>query len=118
VARGRELVQAVQAEEGLDERLWVVVTNPRGQLVLTDPAERFVEKVEFGDEVVEKLYPAGRESLVSIDPARSFGIPTVRGIRTENVVELFRAGESLGAIADAFDMEVAEVEAALRYEAA
>lgn len=115
---GRELVQAIQTEERLDERLWVVVTDPRGQLVLADPAERFIEKVDFGDEVAEKLYPSGRQSPVSIDPARSFGIPTVRGIRTENVVELFRAGESLGAIADAFDLDVADVEAALRYEAA
>ena len=40
------------------------------------------------------------------------------GIRTENVVELFRAGESVGVISEAFDLEVHEVEAALRFESA
>jgi uncharacterized protein (DUF433 family) len=115
---GKELVRAIQAEVGVDERLWVVITGPEGQLVLSDPAARFVEKVEFDDEIAQRLYPVGRDSLVSIDPLKSFGIPTVRGIRTENISELFRAGESVGAIAEAFDLGVTEVEAALRFEAA
>lgn len=116
---GKELVREIQVREELDERLWVVVTDPHSdQLVLADRAERFVRKVEFDGQIAHRIYPAGRSSLVSIDPEKSFGIPTVRGIRTENVIELFRAGESVGAIGDAFELDTAEVEAALRFETA
>lgn len=113
---GRELVRQVQVDSGLDEALWVVESGPStGQLVLSPEAERFFERVEF-DGYAERIFPMGRRSPVTIDPMRSFGIPTVRGIRTENVVELFRAGESIPAIADAFDLETTDVEAALRFE--
>jgi uncharacterized protein (DUF433 family) len=116
---GRDLVREIQDEQGLDPSLWVVVSDPKGQLTLAPEAERFFDRVEFdAADVARRMYPAGRESLVTIDPKKSFGIPTVRGVRTENVVELFRSGESVGAIADAFDLEIVEVEAALRFEAA
>jgi uncharacterized protein (DUF433 family) len=115
---GKDLVQRVQTEEGIDEAYWVVISDESGQLVLAPHAERFVEKIEFDGNIARRMFPAGKASLVLIDPEKSFGIPTVNGIRTENIVELFRAGESVGAIADAFKLQVPEVEAALRFEAA
>jgi len=114
---GRQLVLEIQQANDLDPKVWVVATGKdEGQLVLTDRAERFFERVEFDEDAARRIRPAGRDSPVTIDPEKSFGIPTVRGIRTENVVELFRAGESVGAIAEAFDLEPDEVEAALRFE--
>jgi len=115
----RQLVLELQEAHNLDPRVCVVATGPHeGQLVLTDQANQFVEKVEFDDDAARRIRPAGPDSPVTIDPEKSFGIPTIRGIRTENVVELFQAGESIGAIAEAFDLEPHEVEAALRFESA
>ena len=53
---------------------------------------------------------------VVIDPLRQFGEPVVRGLRTEIVADQYRAGESIAAIADIYELPVALVEAALRYE--
>jgi uncharacterized protein (DUF433 family) len=39
-------------------------------------------------------------------------------VRTENLFELFQAGESLEAIAETFELEPREVEAAVRFESA
>ena len=42
------------------------------------------------------------EQPVYVDPRHSFGIPTVRGIRTEVLTELSLAGEPRSAIVDIY----------------
>lgn len=89
-----------------------------GQLVLSPVAESFFQKVEFDpvDSVASRLYPVGRTSPVVIDPRRAWGEPTVSGIRTDNLYELWLAGDDPGRIADAFDLSSDQVQAALRFE--
>jgi uncharacterized protein (DUF433 family) len=113
----RELVLAVQEETGLDRELSMVVLRS-GQLVLAPGAAAFVEKVEFapGDGPAVRLFPDDRGSPVAIDPLRAFGAPAIRGVRTENLYDLFAAGDSVAAIARGYDLDVSEVEAAIRYE--
>jgi uncharacterized protein (DUF433 family) len=57
-------------------------------------------------------------ALVSIDPAVSFGHPTVRGtgIRTRTVYYRWLAGETWGHIAQDFDIGLDDVVAAVHYE--
>jgi uncharacterized protein (DUF433 family) len=117
----RELLLRLQEEAGLGRRLAPLVVLRNDQFVLADPAESFLEKVDFGSDktgAVERLYPLDKNQPVVIDPLRSFGAPSVRGIRTENLFELFQAGESLEAIAEVFDLEPHDVEAAVRFESA
>ena len=114
----RELLLRLQEEAGLGRRLAPLVVVRNNQLVLSGPAESFIGKVDFasGDGAVERLYPLDKNQPVVIDPLRSFGAPSVRGIRTENLYELFQADESVDAIAAAYDLEPADVEAAIRFE--
>jgi uncharacterized protein (DUF433 family) len=95
--------------------------RPRdGQLVLAPKAREFFEKVEFapaasGGEAL-RMFPDKTASQVVIDPLRQFGSPVVRSTRTENLYELFRAGDSVASIARGYRLSVADVEAAIRYE--
>ncbi|WP_322753807.1 DUF433 domain-containing protein [Frankia sp. Cas3] len=113
----RELVREIQDETGIDRELAMVVVR-NGQLILAPGAAAFVEKVEFApaDREALRIYPDDKASPVLIDPLRNFGAPVVHGIRTENLYDLFAGGDSIADIADGFDISVADVEAAIRYE--
>lgn len=112
---GRELVLKVQESVGLDRDLQLVVIR-NDQIVLTDPAVSFFEAVEFDDDVVRRLRPVSTISEVVVDPLRQFGEPVVRSVRTEIIAEQVRAGESIDAIAEIYELERKLVEAAVRYE--
>lgn len=116
----RELLLRLQEEHHLGRRLAPLVVLRNSQYVLAEPAQSFVEKADFGGDsgAVVRLYPLDKRQPVVIDPELSFGAPSVRGIRTENLFELFTAGESLEAIAHAYDIEPSDVEAAVRFESA
>lgn len=116
VGEGRELVVALQDELGLERGLHMWVERS-GQLLLAPPAAAFYEKVEFDEEAAARLRPDGKDSPVVIDPRRSFGIPVVRGVRTEVIFELFETGEPMEALAEIYDLDLAWVEAAVRFEA-
>ena len=48
-----------------------------------------------------------------MDPQRSFGQPSVR---TDVLAEDYRAGESIESLADLYDLELMQVDQAIRYE--
>lgn len=112
---GRELVQVVQREVGLDRGLQLVVVRD-GQLVLSEAAHRFSAAVEYGQEVVQSLRPNARTPQVVMDPRRSFGQPAVRNVRTESLAEDFRAGTTPEELSDLYDLDRDQVDAAIRFE--
>lgn len=119
VSENHELLLEIQEETDLERPLFMVVSKG-GQLQLTDPVKSFLQKVEFeaDAEGASRFRPAGRDSAVAIDPQLSFGIPQVHGIRTETIVELFRAKEPIELIAEGFELSIADVEEAIRFELA
>lgn len=119
VAGNRELVLHAQEEAGLDAEFWLVVGIASGQTIYTPATEGFLDRVEFsdvGDLEALRIYPAGKGSPVVVDPERSFGVPTVRGIRTDVLAELVDAGDPVDAIAEDYDLPIAELKAAIAYE--
>jgi uncharacterized protein (DUF433 family) len=118
---GRELVRRVQEEVKLDRPLALVVVRT-GQSVLewSVPAENFRRSVVWTgkDEDAEPraLHPVRDLTEVVIDPLRGFGEPVVRGVRTEIIGELVRAGDSPDMIAELYDLPRPQVDAAVRYE--
>ena len=56
--------------------------------------------------------------LLAINPQIAFGRPVVerRAIKTSIIAERFNAGESVSELAEDYDLEVFEVEEAIRYE--
>jgi uncharacterized protein (DUF433 family) len=114
---GKELVLELQLKNEIPRSIAIVISS--GQTIaLADEAMRFFKKVEFdsqgGD--VRRIHPAGKASPVVIDPLVRFGRPSVQGVATERLWELFDAGESIDEISDGYDMTAELVAAAVSYE--
>lgn len=112
---GRELVRVVQEKVGLERQLRLVVVR-NGQLVLAETAERFRSAAEYDDGQVIRLCPDARTPAVMLDPARSFGQPAIRNVKTEVLAEDYRAGTSREELADLYDLDPAQVDEAIRFE--
>jgi uncharacterized protein (DUF433 family) len=113
----KELVLRLQEETGLDEDL--VLVRPLGnQLQWAAPVLSFLRQVEFDTQgVAWRFRPLGKESPVVIDPEVSFGIPQVRGVRTESIEESFAETGDIKQVADEWQLTEDEVVAALQWEA-
>jgi len=119
VAAGKKLAYKIQQDDGLNQRSWMVVTEPDGQLGLSTIAESFLSEVVFaneGDRVAIQISPDGPKSPVAIRPDVAFGSPSVAGIRTENLAELVEAGEDIDVVATDFGIAESDLRAALAYE--
>lgn len=115
---GKELVLEVQERNDLPAAIAIVIRSGQ-QLLLADDANRFFKKIEFdppdqGD--VRRIHPAGPASPIVIDPLVRFGRPSVAGVSTERLWELFDAGESIDEIAVGYDLPGEDVRAAIAYE--
>ena len=114
----RELVLRVQEELALTSSLAFVVRS--GQTIaVADNANRFFKKIEFnpgenGEAI--RVRPAGATSPVTTDPEISFGEPTVEGVATSRLWELFDAGESVEGLADGYELAVPTIGAGIAYE--
>lgn len=115
---GKDLVLRVQESVGLDKALVLVVVRS-GQLSLSEPAHQFVQSVEYGegtDRIVQRIHPLSGNTAVVVDPPRQFGEPVVRSVPTAVIAELFDAGDSMESIAELYELDRDDVEAAVRYE--
>src|SRR4051812_864095 len=91
----------------------------RGRNALNFTAQRFFKKVEFdppGQGEARRLRPAGMASPVVIDPLVRFGRPSVLGVATDRLWELFDAGEPIEQIANGYEMPAEQIAAAIAYE--
>ena len=117
----RELVLEMQKSLQIPEGLWMVVGTR--QLMLSAVAETFCARVQFDaatEEAIRYVVMRAPEP-VYVNPRVSFGIPTVRSVRTEVIAELYLAGEPRSAIIDIYrDHGVTEqdVETAVEFETA
>lgn len=113
----QELVLELQEKNDLPSPMAIVIASGQTIALATD-ARRFFKKVVFdplgGD--AQRLHPAGAASPVLIDPMVRFGKPTVSGVATERLWELFDAGEDIEEIVDGSELGEAEVRAAIAYE--
>jgi uncharacterized protein (DUF433 family) len=97
-----------------------------GQAAMPEILGAYLERIEW-DLVVglpRRIFPLTRAEqldspkILAIDPRIAFGRPIVerKAIKTSVIAERFRAGESIADLAEDYDLEVFEVEEALRYE--
>jgi uncharacterized protein (DUF433 family) len=87
--------------------------------------EAYLERIDWNlAGMPDRMYPLTRPEtldspkILTIDPRIAFGRPIVKrnAIKTSAIAERFRAGESISDLAEDYDLEVFEVEEALRYE--
>lgn len=79
----------------------------------------YLETLDYGHDIARRWWPLGRGTPVVVDPDYGFGFPVIAGsgIRTEIILERFRAGDLHSVIAEDFNITPAEVERALQFEA-
>lgn len=115
---GKELILELQEKNDLPQSIALVISS--GQtILLADEAKRFFRKIEFDPPQqghARRLQPAGAASPVVIDPLVRFGRPSVQGVATERLWELFDAGESIEEIAQGYEVPTEMVRAAVAYE--
>jgi uncharacterized protein (DUF433 family) len=96
-----------------------------GQAAMPEILGAYLKRIEWNVKGLPlRIFPLTRPEqldspkILAIDPKIAFGRPVVhrRAITTSVIAERFRAGESSAALADDYDLEVFEVEEALRYE--
>jgi uncharacterized protein (DUF433 family)/DNA-binding transcriptional MerR regulator len=100
------------AEGKLDS--WVSA-DQGGQLVWKEIVTKLRE-FEYEDGRVLRWRFDGPKSPIVIDPRISFGAPTIRGGATWVIKGRYNAGENDKDIAEDFDIEVADVKKALKFE--
>ena len=85
-------------------------------------ARSFFRNVEYDAGWAARYWPLGREGRIVLDPARSFGQPidAETGVPTGVLFAAVHAGQGQSdvLVADWFEIPIAAVEAAVRYEAA
>jgi len=119
IGEGRRLLLEIQESVGLPNEFSAVYEAKTGQLILDPRATEFLERVEFAETgrlEAERIYPAGRESPVVMDPSIASATPSVRGIRTEVLAEQADADMPIEAIAADFGLPSEMVRAAVAYE--
>ena len=99
------------------------VSKGGGQMVLKEIIEQYLQRIERDpDGLPEKLYPFSRTGepddpkLIMIDPQISFGRPVLsaRSIPIENIVERYKAGESIRELAKDYECARTDIEEAIR----
>jgi uncharacterized protein (DUF433 family) len=113
--QGRELLLRIQDEVHLAPALHLVVAR-NDQLVLAEPAREFSRSAEYDGGVVVRLRPRPSISGVVVDPERLSGEPSVRGVPTSVLAELFHAGDGIDQLADWYELGRGQIEEALRFE--
>lgn len=68
------------------------------------------------DGAAGSIQPDLRTPFVVMDPARTFGQPAVRNVRTEILAGDFKAGSSRDELADLYELTLDQVDEALRFE--
>lgn len=125
IGPGRRLLLDAQAHTKLDPDLWSAYEPASGQVLLTAPAQSFLNVVVFDDvkdidvkdiTVARRLRPAGPGSPVVIDPDLRGGLASVKGIATSVIDELVGAGDSVEGVSEDFGLELDLTIAALDYE--
>jgi uncharacterized protein (DUF433 family) len=115
----RQLVLSMQQELELEDELKLLIRLPGGQLQWAAPMRAFLDKVQFDAEgIAKRMRPLGGTSPVVIDPDVAFGIPQVKGIRTEAIAERYAEDGSLERAAHDWQLSVEDIEAALQWELA
>lgn len=97
----------------------VEVGRKKRELAWKEILEPFLTNLDYNAEgLATRWWPMGRDIPVMVDPSYGFGLPVVStsGVRTEIIVERFRAGEDSREIAEDFGIQPSDVENALRFE--
>jgi uncharacterized protein (DUF433 family) len=91
----------------------ILDAKPSLQYNLKEIIEGFLKKIDFGtgSQIAQRLYPAGKDSSVVVDPEHQFGQPIIKGtnILAGSLYALYQSGEKVEFIASLYGLQSQEV---------
>ena len=106
------------ATEHDEEELSGLTVVRTGQREFAEVVRDYLRRITYGNDgwASQVRLPTYRRAEVVVDPRRAFGMPFVvhGGARVEDLVDRFKAGDTLAEIADDFDVPALEVEDVVR----
>lgn len=115
---GAELFFRFMKREREDELIALLNISRKGQVVFDEIVDRYLIRVDWApDSYAERLWPAGRDERIVVDPHRGFGQPILatRGVRVEDVADRLGAGDTPTSVARDFGLSKADLAAAERF---
>ena len=84
---------------------------------LPKSAVQIMDQLDYDNGFASRWLPLGKDGALALDPQRAGGQPAIKGrrLRVVDISDTFAGGESIQEIAYNFDIDTAQVEAALRY---
>ncbi len=84
----------------------------------TEFLDPFLRTLDYTNDLASRWWPMGKQGPIMVDPAFGYGLPVIAGsgVRTEIILERFRAGDLEQQIAEDFNLKPVEVERALQFE--
>lgn len=113
---GAEVLYDYASQE--DDDLLELTVVRTGQKQFSDLIREYLRRVRYGDDgwVAELELPTYEQARVVVNPRRAFGFPLLvrGGARVEDLVDRFKAGDSVAEIADDFAVPAPDVEDVIR----
>lgn len=116
---GKRIFATAEAETSLGTAPTRYVAELRtAQLVIEKAVRPFFRQLDLKQDEIVRYWPLGRTSRIVLDPKRSFGqsIDSQTGVPTEALFRAVAAGESIATVARWYEVPVAAVRSAVRYE--
>jgi uncharacterized protein (DUF433 family) len=114
---GAELLFDYASERSESDLLELVVVRT-GQKQFSELVRDYLRRITYGDDgwAAQLRLPTYGRADVVVDPHVAFGLPVVvqGSARVEDLVDRFLAGDTIGDIADDFDVPVDQVEDVIR----
>ncbi len=95
----------------------IIVSLDGTNQITSNLITHFYEKVDFVDDLAERLWPLGKKNDIVCDPKRQFGYPTISGTRIypDTIYDLYKNGESKKFIAESYDLTIRQINNAIRF---
>lgn len=109
----------VELSRGQGEEVLIELFG-HGQIAIKEALADYLEQLEFGpDQYARRWNPRGAKAPIVVDPELALGQPVVRGTATETAVlyRMFEGGEDIDRIAWAYELDQADVEKVIEFEA-
>lgn len=106
------------------QKLWIYIkdalvsTDGRKQTNIIEFVELFAEKLVFDNNgLVERFYPAGKQSKIVVDPHHQFGQPVIEGTNVTAAVlfSMYQSGENVEQIGKLYDLKTDVVNEAIQF---
>jgi uncharacterized protein (DUF433 family) len=90
----------------------------KGQRAWDEMLGPFLEELDYAGAFASRWWPLGKDKPIMVDPDYGYGLPVVArsGVRTEIILERFRAGDLEAQIVEDFNLDRIEVGRALQFE--